>query len=81
MEATVTPSGILWRTTAKKMRRPRGAETRKPDAIETPSKNVWMERPTRAEMPTAGFIITSLWLSSPKWKCGASVCSKNCTRK
>ncbi len=81
MDATVTPSGILCSSTAKKMRRPRGAEIRNPDAIDTPSKKVWIERPTSAEKPTAGFIITSSWRSSPKWKCGASVCSKNCTRK
>ena len=41
------------------MSRPRGTETRKPDAIETPSKKVWMERPDQRREPTAGFIITS----------------------
>ena len=61
MEATVNPSGSLWRKTAQKTRTPSGTETRKPDAIETPSKNVWIARPTRAEMPTAGFTMRSSW--------------------
>ena len=45
IEATVTPSGILCSTTAQKISRPSGTETRKPDAIDTPSKKVWMDRP------------------------------------
>ena len=77
----MTPSGILCRITAQKISRPSGTETRNPEAIDTPSKKVWMERPARAEIPTAGFIITSSCRSSPKWKWGATVCSKKCTRK
>ena len=45
IEATVKPSGSLCRKTAKKTSRPRGTETRKPEAIDTPSKKVWIERP------------------------------------
>jgi hypothetical protein len=81
MDATVNPSGSLWRATAKKIRTPRGTEIRKPEAMETPSKKAWVERPTRAERPAAGFSISSLWTSSPKWKWGATVCSKKCTRR
>ena len=51
MEATVTPSGTLWRNTAQKTRRPKGTDTRNPEAIDTPSKKVWVARPTRAEKP------------------------------
>jgi hypothetical protein len=77
----VKPSGILWRKTAKKMSRPRGTDTRNPEAMDTPSKKVWVARPTRAENPTAGLTISSWWTSSPKWKWGATVCSKKWTRK
>jgi hypothetical protein len=76
MEATVKPSGILCSRTAKKIRKPRGTEMMNAEAMETPSKNVWMESPTSAENPTPGAIITSPCTSSPKWKWGATVCSK-----
>ena len=36
----VNPSGILWRKTAMKMIQPSAGETRKPEAIAMPSKNV-----------------------------------------
>ena len=36
----VNPSGILWRKTATKMIQPSACETRNPEAIAIPSKNV-----------------------------------------
>ena len=80
-DPTAKPSGSLWSSTAPNRMNPSGRLTRKPDAIATPSKNVWMQSPARPRYPTAGWTRASWWISSPKWKCGVSVCSVRCTTK
>src|SRR3984957_5171744 len=47
-DATVNPSGSLWRNIARKITNPSEVETRRPDAIATPSKNVWITSPSSA---------------------------------
>src|SRR5689334_24090191 len=51
--------------------RPRLGRTWNALAIATPSKNVWSSNPISADGPAAGL---TAWVSSPKWKCGVSVC-------
>ena len=47
-EAMVNPSGILCRMTAPKMTMPSQFEIMKPQAMHTPSKNVWVSNPPSA---------------------------------
>src|SRR2546426_4904065 len=50
-EATVNPSGILWRKTARKMTHPSQLETIKPDAMAIPSKNRSEEHTSELQSP------------------------------
>ena len=75
------PSGILWITTARNSRPPSVGLTMNPAAMATPSKSVWTPSPTAARRPDERFSIASGWVSSPKWKWGANVCSKRWTPK
>src|SRR5947199_231454 len=47
MDAAVNPSGTLCKNTARKITQPSQLETRKPEAMAIPSKNVWMASPSR----------------------------------
>ena len=46
-DPTAKPSGSLCRSTATKRTTPSGRLIRKPEAMATPSKKVWMARPAR----------------------------------
>ena len=50
-ELTVKPSGILCRKIARKISHPSQFDTRNPDAMAMPSKNVWMISPSSTEYP------------------------------
>src|SRR5436853_3029565 len=67
-EAAVKPSGILCRKTARKIIHPSQVETKKPEAIAIPSKNVWMISASITEYPLWEETNSSAWVSSPKWK-------------
>ena len=47
-----------------------------PAEMENPSKNAWMNSPVNVEMLATGETITSLCVSSPKWRWPTTVCSK-----
>ncbi len=53
----------------------------KPAAMAAPSKSVCTPRPTIARYAAAGFTMAPVCVSSPKWKCGATVCSNRWTPK
>src|SRR5438876_1178565 len=57
---------------------PSAGRTRNALAIATPSKKVCSSSPTRAEGPARRF---TACVSSPKWKCGVSVCCVRCTAR
>ena len=71
------PSGNLCKRIARNTRNPSDALTPNPLAIATPSTKVCNSNPASADMLTT--LVTSC-VSSPKWKCGASVCCVRCTR-
>src|SRR5262249_38592522 len=48
-DATVEPSGILCRNTARKITQPSQFETRNPEVMAIPSKNVWIISPISTE--------------------------------
>src|SRR5438874_6266914 len=57
---------------------PSAGRTRKALAMATPSKNVWSNRPTSADVPATRL---TGWVSSPKWKWGVRVCCVRCTAR
>ena len=57
---------------------PSSGRTRNALAIATPSKNVCNKRPTRADVPATR---ATGCVSSPKWKCGVTVCCVRCTAR
>src|SRR5947207_6065108 len=75
---TVTPSGSLWRKMAMNTITPSVGRTRNALAMATPSKNVCNSRPTTAELPATRL---TACVSSPKWKCGVTVCWVKCTAR
>src|SRR6266576_5835938 len=75
---TVTPSGSLWRKMAMNTITPSVGRTRNALAMATPSKNVCNNRPTTAELPATRL---TACVSSPKWKCGVTVCWVKCTAR
>src|SRR5438094_638018 len=81
MDAIVKPSGSLCSMTARKRTAPSDALTMKPAAIATPSNTVCTPRPKTASQPADGRNRASRCTSSPKWKCGATVCSNRWTPK
>src|SRR2546428_5388613 len=80
-DAIVKPSGTLCRTTAMERSAPSAGPIMKPAAIATPSKDVCTPAARDASQPAAGSTSASGWTSSPKWKWGATVCSKRWTPK
>src|SRR5213594_2917650 len=74
----VTPSGSLCSRIATNTMTPSAGRTRNALAIATPSKKVCSSSPTRAEGPARRF---TACVSSPKWKCGVSVCCVRCTAR
>src|SRR5947207_14490765 len=75
---TVTPSGSLWRKMAMNTITPSVGRTRNALAMATPSKNVCNSRPTTAELPATRL---TACVSSPRWKCGVTVCWVKCTAR
>src|SRR5436853_3528092 len=67
----VTPSGSLWSRMAMNTITPSAGRTRNALAIATPSKKVCSSSPTSADVPASRL---TAWVSSPKWKCGVTVC-------
>src|SRR6267143_215141 len=74
----VTPSGNLCRKIAMNTMIPSSGRTRNALAIATPSKNVCSSSPISAEVPATEL---TAWVSSPKWKCGVTVCWVRCTAR
>src|SRR2546428_4689633 len=67
----VTTSGSLWSRMAMNTITPSAGRTRNALAIATPSKKVCSSSPTSADVPASRL---TAWVSSPKWKCGVTVC-------
>src|SRR5881628_2323594 len=74
----VTPSGSLCRKIAMNIITPSSGRTRNALAIATPSKNVCNSSPTSADVPATR---ATGCVSSPKWKCGVTVCWVRCTAR
>jgi len=81
IDAIVKPSGSLCSITAMNRMAPSEGLTMKPAAMATPSNTVCTPSPRTASQPAAGWSSASRWTSSPKWKCGATVCSNRWTPK
>ena len=76
-EATVKPSGTLWRSVAMSSSSPVRTLVSTPEATTTPSKKVCAASAPTARTAAPRRSRSSRGASSPTWTCGARVCAMN----